>query len=67
MPKAMSEITWIRKLLTLLIILVPSAKMYCDNQATIHIANNPVFHKYTNHIEVGCYFVRERIVSGEVT
>ncbi|KAD4888928.1 hypothetical protein E3N88_21001 [Mikania micrantha] len=67
MATTITEILWVRWLLTELG--VPSigpTTLYCDNQAARHIANNPVFHERTKHVEMDCYFVRERVETGEI-
>ena len=42
-------------------------KIICDNQATLHILSNPIFHERTKHIEVDCQFIIEKIASGCMT
>jgi len=35
--------------------------LYCDNQVTRYVANNPVYHERTKHIKVDIHFVRDCI------
>jgi len=66
MASATSEFIWIRNLLRFLGCSVSPAHLRCDNQAALHIANNPVFHEHIKHVKVDCHFVCERITSGKV-
>ena len=36
--------------------------MYCDNQTTIFLANNPTFHEHTKHIKIDCHDIRHRVL-----
>src|SRR3954469_19330768 len=59
------EALWIRQLLSELHLLPNSPVMlYCDNNATIDIANNPVQHDRTMHVEIDRHFIREKIDHG---
>ncbi|RVW13553.1 Retrovirus-related Pol polyprotein from transposon TNT 1-94 [Vitis vinifera] len=65
MALATCELIWLRHLLQELRFgKDEQMKLICDNQATLHIASNPVFHEKTKHIEVDCHFIREKIASG---
>ncbi|KAL4577599.1 hypothetical protein LXL04_013709 [Taraxacum kok-saghyz] len=67
MASTVSEILWVRWLLQELNIASASpTPLFCNNEAACHIANNPVFHERTKHVEMDCYFVRERIDSKEI-
>ena len=58
MALATSELIWLKQLLQELRLGNDGQMtLVCDNQATLHIAFNPVFHERTKHIEVDCHFI----------
>lgn len=67
MPSMICEVLWLRWLLCDLGAAQKGATpLMCDNEAARHIAANPVYHERTKHVEMDCYFVRERVSSGEI-
>lgn len=65
MAMAACEITWLSALLKDMgLQSLPPAVLFCDNQAALAIAANPVLHERTKHVEVDCHFVRDKINSG---
>lgn len=65
MASGLCEAMWLRILLSELG-LYDSAplRLYCDNQATINLVNNPVHHDRTKHIEIDRHFIREKLEQG---
>jgi len=61
------ELIWIKSFLVALSMFQTELmKLYCDNQAALHIIRNPVFYERTKHIEIDCHFVQERLVIGDL-
>ena len=61
------ELTWLKHLLEELGFSHSQPKeLVCDNQATIHIASNPVFYERTKHIEVDCHYVRKKLLQNVI-
>jgi len=44
----------------------PHVVIYCDNISSILLANNPVYHARTKHIEVHYHFIREKVIVKEI-
>lgn len=40
--------------------------LHCDNQSAVRLAENPVFHARTKHVEVHYHFLREKVLKEEI-
>ncbi|PKU75636.1 Retrovirus-related Pol polyprotein from transposon TNT 1-94 [Dendrobium catenatum] len=59
---ATADTIWIKRLLLdFSIPHQPPIDIFCDNNSAIALANNPVFHARTKHIEIDQRFVRDHI------
>ncbi|XP_019150318.1 PREDICTED: uncharacterized protein LOC109147132 [Ipomoea nil] len=62
MALAACEIQWLIYLLeTLEVKMEGLAVLYSDSKSAIAIAENPVFHERTKHIEIDCHLIREKL------
>ncbi|RDX86688.1 Copia protein, partial [Mucuna pruriens] len=67
MTLATCELIWVKQLIQKLKFAnIQPMKLYCYNQATLHIASNPVFHERTKHIDIDCHFIREKLLAKEI-
>ncbi|KAJ9542741.1 LOW QUALITY PROTEIN: hypothetical protein OSB04_029247 [Centaurea solstitialis] len=68
MAQTTCELIWLRNLLSEIgFNQSKPMNLWCDNEAAVHIANNPVFHERTKHIEVDCHFTREKLEDGSIS
>jgi hypothetical protein len=61
------EVVWLQKLLSDLGQSMDAPVfIYYDNISSILLANNPVYHARTKHIEVHYHFIREKVIAEEI-
>lgn len=64
---AAQECVWLVRLLNDLQQAVDyQIQMFCDNISAIKLAENPVFHARTKHIEIHYHFIREKVLKGQI-
>jgi hypothetical protein len=67
MPHGMSEGLWLQRLLLELGLMENKIIMlYCDNKASINIANNPIQHDRIKHVEIDRHFIMDTLDKGIV-
>lgn len=62
MIEVVKEALWLKGLAYVLKVQDQVVIVYCDNNSTIQLSKNQVYHERTKHIDVKLHFVREEIV-----
>ncbi|KAI3772432.1 hypothetical protein L6452_03618 [Arctium lappa] len=61
-----SQILWMRNQLLDYDLHLSKIPIYCDSTSAIAIANNPVLHSKTKHIEIRYHFIRDHVMNGDI-
>ena len=68
MAVSLCELMWVRNMLAeLRLFRGDSLQLWCDNKSAINIANNPVQHDRTKHVEIDRFFIKEQLNRGVLT
>lgn len=67
MVHGVCELLWIKRIMRDLNFEVKeSMRLHCDNQAAVKIANNPVLHDRTKHVEIDRHFIKDHLEKGTI-
>ena len=61
-----AQLLWMKQTLKDYGIHMKNVPLYCDNESAIKIANNPVQHSKTKHIEIRHHFLRDHVVKEDI-
>ncbi|KAJ9539222.1 LOW QUALITY PROTEIN: hypothetical protein OSB04_031955 [Centaurea solstitialis] len=61
-----AQVLWMRNQLLDYGFQLTKVPIFCDNTSAIAIANNPVLHSKTKHIEIRYHFIRDHVMNGDV-
>jgi len=48
-------------------VLLDKVFLLCDNESVVKLANNPVQHTRTNHIDIHHHFLRDHVPKGDIS
>ena len=67
MANGICELLWLQKIMMeLRLPFETPMKLYCDNKVAISIANTPVQHGRTKHVEIDRHFIKEKLEGGDI-
>ena len=65
--KAGCEVVWLRRMLgDMQMSPTGPTTLFVDNEGVIKLAQNPVFHERTKHVDVHCHYIRQLVEDGTI-
>ena len=61
-----AQLLWMRQTLKDYGVSLGTVPLLCDNESAIKIANNPVQHNRTKHIDIRHHFLRDHVANGDI-
>ena len=61
-----AQLLWMRQTLKDYDVSLSTVPLLCDNESAIKIANNPVQHNRTKHIDIRHHFLRDHVANGDI-
>ena len=61
-----AQLLWMRQTLKDYDVSLGTVPLLCDNESAIKIANNPVQHNRTKHIDIRHHFLRDHVANGDI-
>jgi hypothetical protein len=62
-----AQILYIKQTLLDYGVVLKKVPLLCDNESTVKIANNPVQHSRTKHIDICHHFFRDHVVKNDIS
>ncbi|KAL5546305.1 hypothetical protein UlMin_005992 [Ulmus minor] len=64
--EGVKEAMWLKGLVGELGCMHDKVEVFCDNQSSIHLTKNQMFHERTKHIDIKLHFIRDVVSQGTV-
>jgi hypothetical protein len=61
-----AQLLWMKQTLSDFVCEFKRIPLLCDNESAIKLANNPVQHSRTKHIDIRHYFLRDHEAKGDI-
>ncbi|KAL5555231.1 hypothetical protein UlMin_037467 [Ulmus minor] len=65
--EGVKEAMWLKGLVGELGCMHDKVEVFCDNQSSIHLMKNQMFHERTKHIDIKLHFIRDVVSQGTVS